>query len=137
MKKIGNILLLIGAIMSFISAGILVVVAIVLFVFASPALTNTIVQGVTEGTIHSSFTGDPNEVAAAIQFTFGFTGAILMVVTIPTVADGVISLLATKRQTQGWYIATLVLAILSGSILNLIGSILGIAEPYTQHNETL
>ena len=129
MKKASEVLLLIGAILSFVSLLGLLVGAIILFVFASPALTDLIIEGINNGSVHSSQTGTPEEVAAFVQMTLSITAVVLLVCMIPVVVAGIFALRASKKQDMTSYIVALVLALVfGGNIITVIGAILGIVE---------
>ena len=129
MRKIGNILILVGSVLAFVSMAGLIIGSIVMFVFASPAMHTFIVEGLQNGTITSSFNGDPESVAKQIQALLLMIAIILLVITLPTIAVAVVGLAARSRETQGLYITVLVLAVLSGTLINIIGSVLGLVDP--------
>ena len=126
MKKVSNVLLLIGAILSFISVFALIIVGIVMFVFASPMMKDLIIEGINNGSIQSSFTGDAETVAASVQQLFLIVGIVMLVISLPTIIVAIISLVARKKMTNGLMITVIVLAIISGELINLAGGILGL-----------
>ena len=129
MRKIGNILILVGSILALVSVLGLVIGSVVLFVLSSPAMHTFIVEGIQNGTISTSFNGDPESVAKQIQALMLMIGIILLIVTLPTIAVASIGFAARTRETQGLYIAVLVFAVLSGTLINIIGSVLGLIDP--------
>ena len=129
MRKIGNILILVGSIIAIVSILGLVIASIVMFVLSSPAMHTFIVEGLENGTISSSFNGDAESVAKQIQALMLMIGIILLVITLPTIAVAIVGFSARSKETQGLYIAVLVFAVLSGTLINIIGSVLGLIDP--------
>ena len=85
MKRASQILLIVTAVLSFVGIVGLLIGAIVLFVFGSPAMHDMIVKGIQEGTINTSFDGDPETVANAVQAMFITAGVIVMIAILPTI----------------------------------------------------
>ena len=127
-RQISNVVLLIGAILSFVSAAGLVVAGIVMLILGSPACTNFIVQGVNEGWVHvGANEGTPEEIAVVAQLILIFTGVIMFVCILPVVASGVVALLARNKEKDGLYIASIVLGLVASSNLVIVaGGVLGL-----------
>ena len=126
MKKASEILLLIGFILGIISAVGTLVTSIVFFVLGSPALTETFVNGLIDGSIKSDLPGTPEEQAALIQAIFTTVGACCIVGLLVELASVIVAFFARQRQTQPLYIATIVLGVLAGGACLLVGSIFGL-----------
>ena len=86
MKKISNIVLLVGAILGFTSIFVLLVIGIIFAIIGSPLCTDTIIEGVKNGSVHSdAVKGTPEEIAAFVQMIFTIIGIILFVSMIPVI----------------------------------------------------
>ena len=126
MKKASEILLLIGFILGILSVVGTLVTSIVFFVLGSPAFYDTLLAGLKDGSTKSDFPGTPEEQAALIQAMFNTIGACCIVGMLVEVAAVIVAFFARQRQTQGLYIATIVLGVLSGGTCLLVGSIFGL-----------
>ena len=126
MKKATRILLLVSGIMSIVDAVILLITSIVFMVLSSPSLRQYYVDGLRDGSVHSSFTGSPEEVAKAIQAVFLVVGIILLFVTIFAIANAVVSFLARNKESKGLYIMAIVFGVLSGVAVSVVGGIFGL-----------
>ena len=126
MKKASEILLLIGFILGILSVVGTLVTSIVFFVLGSPAFYDTLLAGLKDGSTKSDFPGSPEEQAALIQAMFNIIGACCIVGMLVEVAAVIVAFFARQRQTQGLYIATIVLGVLSGGTCLLVGSIFGL-----------
>ena len=133
MKKASDILLLLGAVLSFVSLIGLLIAGIILFVFASPAFTQVLIDGVNNGTVHSSAEGTPEEIAAFVQSVLLAVGIIMFVCMVPIVVSAVFALRARKYPDTTHLIVALVLAIIfGGNLVIVIGAILGLVEDNNQ-----
>ena len=126
MKKAADILLIISAIVGFVSVAGLLIAAIAFFVFASPASSEIIRQGIENGSVNVGIQGTVEEKVAFAQGILGVTGGVLLVIALPTIIVSILCLVARKKDTQNWYIAIIVLAIISGQVLMLVAGVLGI-----------
>ncbi|MBE6136656.1 MAG: hypothetical protein E7181_05295 [Erysipelotrichaceae bacterium] len=124
MRKASDILLLIGSILGVIGAIFGLIAVISLFVAAGNR--DAIIEGLKNGTIHTSFVGNVEQQADAIIRMLNGAAIALLVAEILDVIGLVIIMIARKKGTTMWYIVTLVLSVLVFSILPLIGSILGL-----------
>ena len=130
MKKVSNVVLLIGGILAFLEVFGLIVAGIVMLVLGSPACTNIIVEGVKNGTVHvSGQEGTPEEIAVVAQLILVITGIVMFLISLPTVAAGVVALIARVKEKDGLYIASIVLGIVSGyNFVIIAGGILGLIK---------
>ena len=126
MKKAGNILLIISGVFAIISAVGCLIGGIVMLVMSGPSFFDKIVALVESGEIHSSHQGTPEEIAAFIQFVFMVCGIVCMTEVGFCSACGVVAFLGKKKETEGLYIANIILGVLSGSIFAIVGGVLGI-----------
>ena len=131
MKKVANILFLVGGIYSFILVASLVIIGIVFLVFSSAGLTATIIIGIQNGSIKSSFTGTPEEIAALVQLTFLITGIILLFIASFGIVNGILSLKARNTDNKNLYIANIVFGILSDTPINVVGAIFALIKGNT------
>lgn len=130
MRKASEILLIIGAILSFVGAFFSAIASIPLFFFASNEAKEMIVQGINDGTIHvSGFDGSAEQLASIVQGIFLAIAIVALVCVIPMIVAGILALLAKKKQTTGLYVSSLVIGIIfGGNVILLIGSIFGLVE---------
>ena len=126
MRKVGNILLLVSGILSIVGCVSSIVGSVLLFVFSSPAFTNTIIAWIQNGTIHSSFPGTPEQVAMAIQTMFLSFAIVLAVEILVAVGCSVVCFLAYSKQKHSLYIAAIALGALNGSATAIVGGIFGV-----------
>jgi len=115
MRKAANILYLIGAIMSFAGTAIFLVAGIIFIVYCSPGLTQSIIDGLNNGTITSDFVGTTEEVAAQIQNLFLVLGFLFLSCSLFGIVGGIFALLAYKKPTRKLAILNIVFGVLSGS----------------------
>ena len=128
MKKVANILFLVGGIYSIVSVASLAIAGVFLLVFSGTAFTATIVQGINDGTINSSFTGTPEQIAAAIQLMFLIMGICFVVIASFGIVNGILSLKARNTDKKELFIANIVFAFLSGVEINLVASIFALIK---------
>ena len=122
MRKASKIILLIGAILGFITAITLLACGILFLILASPTMVNLIREGLQNGTIQSS---ESTEVAIAIwQATFLGYGIFMLLFQLVVLASSIIALIARKRESKGLYIVAIVFGAIGNEIV-LTGAILG------------
>ena len=122
MRKASKIILLIGAIIGFITAITLLICGVLFLVLASPTMVNLIREGLQNGTIQSS---ESTEVAIAIwQATFLGYGIFMLLFQLVVLASSIIALIARKRESKGLYIVAIVFGAIGNEIV-LAGAILG------------
>lgn len=129
MKKASDILLLIGFIFGIVGAVFTLVLVIVLFAMGNSQ--EVIIQGLKEGTIHTSYVGTVEEQAAVVCALFRGLAIGALIGFFIEVALCVVAAITRKKQTSGFYIGTLVLSVLCGSILIIVGAILGLVDNST------
>ncbi len=132
MKRAANILYLIGGIYSIISVAALLIAGAVLLVFSSSALTATLVKGIEEGTIHSDFTGSPEEIAAMIQIMFLSVGITLLVVSAIYVVAGIIALKGRNNDKKNYFVTNIVFGAITESPFILIASVFALIKGDTK-----
>ena len=128
MKKVANILFLVGGIYSIISVASLAITGTVLLVLSGSFFTATLVQGIIDGTVNSSFTGSPEEVAAAIQLMFLIMGICFVTVASFGVANSIVSFKGRSTDRKEIFVINIVFAYLSGNTINLVASIFGLIK---------
>ena len=126
MKKIGNIMLLVAGIYTIVGAISCLASAIICFVFSSPLLTPEIIKAIEAGQIHSSFPGTPAEIAAQIQIMLLVGGIVCAVEILFSAACAFIAFFGRIKQTEGLYIANIVLGVVNGSPFSIAGGVLGV-----------
>ena len=126
MKKASDILLIIGFVLGII--GVIVGIVLTITLFSVAGNRDAIIQGLENGTIHTSFVGTVEQQADAIIRMVrgvaigGLVGVILSIVFC------VVSLLAERKGTVGLYIAALILSVLATNIVSIVGAILGLVS---------
>ena len=129
MKKAAKILFIISSVLSYIYAVLFLATVVVLIVFGTPACTQILVDGLKNGTIHSSIQGTPEQVAGIIQGIFMITGCCSIPFVIFAFISGIVSTLGAKKDTSTIYILNIVFGVLSGVILNTVAGVLGLLAP--------
>ena len=126
MKKAADILLIISGIISIVWGIGYLVAAIVFFILSSPQFGQLIIDGLNNGTIHSTIPGTPEQQVAAIQLIF-LTIAIVMTIALAfAIACSVFSFLGRSKKSTVGYILIIAFSVLSGTIVGLVGSIFGL-----------
>ena len=126
MKKAANIVLLIAMIFAYIGLGTLVLTSIALFIFGSPACKDLIIEGLKNGTVHTSAGGTLEEQAQIAQTALIFAGSLTLFFALLSLPTAIVTGVARKKETMGLYVATLVLSVLTGMILGIVGAVLGL-----------
>lgn len=124
MKKAGQILVIVGAGFAFLSGLIMLVSCIMFFFFSSSMMYSSIVEGIKDGTIETSFGGTPEEAAAKVQILFAVMGFIFLFPTATFIANGVVSIVEFARPKTGLHVANIILSIMNNILFGLVGSIL-------------
>ena len=127
MRRVGNVLLLIGGILGIITAVTLLAGGLVFMVLSGPAAFEAIKNGIETGAIHvQGYTGgDATLAAQAVQLTFLICGIVFLAEAVLNVASTVLCFLGKNRQTSSLYIANVVIGVFGGSVFAIIGGILG------------
>lgn len=122
MRKISNILLLIGGIYSIVCAATFLIFSIVLF---SGGMVTMFNQYITEA-LHQGGVDDPEKVKMIIGICSVSAAVTLLVCAIMCIPSAVVSFLARKKPVKGLLIANIVLGYLVGTTYNVVGGILGL-----------
>ena len=123
MKKASRIVLLVGSIVGFVVAGILLLTGILFIIFGTPAFADIIREGIEKGTIHTDVS--PETAVTIWQFTFLSNGILMVVIAIIMCLSGFFGLRARKLETKKAYIISIVFGAMMNEV-NLVGSILGL-----------
>ena len=122
MKKASGIILLIGAIIGFVTAILLSISGIIFLVLGSPTMVQIIKEGIQNGTLQTTESVD---VAIAIwQTTFITMGVIMLLFQLVMLASSIVGLIARKRESKALYVVAIVLGAIGNEII-LAGAILG------------
>ena len=132
MKKASNILYLIGGIYAIVSVAALLIAGVILLIFSSSALTATIIKGIEEGTIHTSFTGSPEEIAVMIQITFLAIGITFIAVSAIYVIAGIIAFKGRNNDKKNLFVANIVFGVITENPLILLASIFALIKGDTK-----
>ena len=98
MKKASDICLIIGGVLAILNAIGFLVASIIMFVFASPAFKQMVIEGLQNGSIKSSLPGTPEEVATALQVVFLGLGCGFLPFFLFAVLSAVFSFIAPKKE---------------------------------------
>ena len=127
MKRIGRTLIRVGGIISIVYAACFALAMVVFIVLAAPVFTSTLINGLSNESIQSTFPGTPEEQALAIQIMFGVMAAVFGLLAGFNLACALVSFKCLKEDTKkGLYIANVVFGLLSGVYFNTAGGVLGI-----------
>ena len=137
MKEASRILILIGLVFAVLGAVVTLAFAIFSIVAASPSSTSAIIDGLKNGTIHTSFVGTVEQQAAAIQRIFVGLSTIMFISFAIEVGSSIFAFMANHRDSIGVTICALIFAILTGNIILLIGAILMLVDQSQNNVETI
>lgn len=125
MKKASQILLLVGAILSFVLAGLYFVDGVV-FIVAGAMGGNHIPELLAKFGIDLSQYGITEEQLAAATLAIGICfGVFWILMAAFAIANGAIALIGRKKQTKVLYILNAIFGTLSGTIVNGVGGVMG------------
>ena len=125
MKKASQILLLVGAIVSFALAVLYFVYAIV-FIVAGALGGTHMAEILAKFHIDLSQYGVTEEELATAALVIGIVVGVFFVIWAAfAVANGIIALLGRKKQNKALYIMNAIFGTLSGTIVNGVGGVLG------------
>ena len=126
MKRIARTLIRVGGILAIVWAACFALAMVVFIVLATPVFTQTLVDGLSNEQIQSTFPGTPEEQALAIQIMFATMAVAFGLVAGFGLASAIVSFKCLKEDNRkGLYIANIVFGLLSSSYLNAAGGILG------------
>ena len=120
MRKVSQILLLVGGILAIVCAVSLLVTSIILFA-GSP-----IAKQVLEPIFEQQGITDPEKITLAIQIASITMGVFFLIMALCGVPAAVVSFAARKKQSKGLLIACIILNWLSGSYFGIAGGIVGL-----------
>ena len=128
MKTATKVLLIIGGILAILSALSFLACGIVLVVFSGPQFYDMILKMIQDGTAHSSLPGTPEQQVATIQSAFLIAGIVLLVEVLFLAIQAVIAFMASSRRSNTLYIANIVIGVITLSVFNLAGGIVGLVQ---------
>ncbi len=126
MRKASKILMLVAGIVSIFVAIGLFITAIVLLVCTLPEAKETIIEGLQNGTITTTFQGTIDQKAEYIQALFAALGVIFIIWAILAIVNSVVSFIGRGVQNKPMLIINIVFGFISGVEINLVGAILGL-----------
>ena len=121
MRKVSQILLLVGGILAIVCAVSLFTTAIVLFAGGSPLL-----KQVLEPILKEQGINEPEKITLAIQAASITMGVFFLLMALCGIPAAVVSFAARKNQSKGLLIACIVLNYFSGSYFGIAGGIVGL-----------
>ena len=127
LKKASNVLYIIGQSFTILWIVTFIVFTVVSFIIAGPGYTDSIIEQLKEGKIHTSFVGTVEEQAAQIQRMFIPFAIVLLVYTLITITKFVFTLLAKRSNVKIFYITSIVLSALEADVFLILASSFGLA----------
>ena len=121
MRKVSNILLLIGGIYSIICAVGFFITAIVFFVSGTPLLAHYLEPLLKEANVD-----DPDKVVLLIQICSITCGVMFIYCAVLCIPSAILSFVARKKPTKGLLMANIIVGYLCGTTYNVVGGILGL-----------
>lgn len=121
MRKISNILLLIGGIYSIVCAVAFFVTAIVFFVSGTPLLAHYLEPALQEAGVD-----DPERIVLLIQICAITCGVTFVFCAILCIPSAILSFAARKNPSKGLLLANAIIGYLCGTTYNVVGAILGL-----------
>ena len=137
MKEASRILILIGFVFAVLGAVFTLAFAIFSVVVASPSSTSMIIDGLKNGTIHTSFVGTVEQQAAAIQKIFVGLSIIMFISFAIEVGSSIFAFMANHRDSIAVTVCALIFAILTGNIILIIGAIMLLVNHSQNNVETI
>lgn len=126
MKRASNILLLIGGILEITAAVGFMIAGVVMLLFGTPVMTNLLREIATEAAKDSTTSVSVDTLMQIFMYTFVSMGVTFLVTCVISVVGAILTFKASKNQTRGLFIASMVFGILSGTVVATVGSILGL-----------
>ena len=121
LKKASDILILIGYIISIIAAVAFLAFGIICVLIAAPNNKEIIINGLKDGSIHTSFVGTVEEQAAQIQSMFVYASIICFISAIIFILASIFSYFSTHRDEKHFQITSLIFAALTGNVVLIVG----------------
>lgn len=125
MRKVSNILFLIGGIYAIVSAVTLFVFAIIFLTGASPLL-----EVALKPILEQNGVTDPDKVVLLIRIYSIVCGVVFLIVAALCIPSAIVSFLVRKNPSKGLLIANIVIGYLCGTTYNVVGGILGLIYNY-------
>ena len=125
MRKASNIVLLVGAIVSYLLTALFIILSAIFFILGSPNNEQFIIDGLNNGTIQTSFNGTVEEKAAFIQLLSTSFGIAFVIVAILALLSGFMSLSARKKPTPTRLVLAIIFGAISGVTVPIIGAVFG------------
>lgn len=128
MKKAGNVLIIIGIILTSLSMIALVVAGIIFMVVSNPENKEEIMKSIADGTINTTYEGTLSEQADMVLILFKTLGIVFVIASVYLLIDIIVSGVAVKRKTKGLYIAVIILNVLFFNLILFLGGIFGLVD---------
>ncbi|MBQ2070662.1 MAG: hypothetical protein II467_07025 [Bacilli bacterium] len=128
MKKASNILLLIGEILEIVYAFLFLLLGVLFLVLTMPNFTQILIEGINNGSVHSSFQGTPEEIARAIQAMFAAFSVIMFVFAAFNAIGAIITIFARRKLSSGILVTAAVFSFIGGSIVAGVGAIFALVN---------
>lgn len=135
MGKASKIMLIIAIILGILSALDLIICGAVFTYFSGSQIKETIMTGLQDGTINSSFSGSIEEVADQIQMMFKIFGIVCFVYAVASFVNVVLAIVGLATKNKIVFILNIVTGVLGLSLFNLLGGIFGLATPKEDPNK--
>lgn len=137
MKKVANILIIIGAVLGIISLLGVLIGAGFTGVISGGAYKDLITQGIENGEINVGSGATTEEKYQYLVSVFKILMIVLIIIAVFIAISVVIAFVSIKKGKVGLHIANIVLGLFAGNIFILIGGVLGIVaaseNPYSEN----
>ena len=122
MRKVSNILLLVGGISAILCVVSFIVTAIMFFVAGgSPIIAN-----ILEPILKEQGIDDPDKITFAVQVCSLSMGFFFLIMGICGIPAAIVSFVAQKNPSKGLLIANIILGYFAGSYFSLAGGVVGL-----------
>lgn len=134
MKSASRVLIIVGSVLCFIGVLALLITGFVLLGMSAEGNRAAIVDALKDGSMTSSYTGSPEEVAEKIQILFKALGIVFIIISVFYIVTPVISLIATGKDSKTLYIVGLIFSIVTVDLILILGNAFGLADSSTNTN---
>lgn len=129
MKNAAKILMLIGAIISIFAAVTFLILGLVFVLMGIDSeAKNSIIQGLSDGTITTTFEGTYEEQATAIQLVYAVLGFAFVIWTVVLLIGSVITFVARSKYNKPLLIITIILGVVGMVYINSVGAVFGLID---------
>ena len=128
MKSASRILIIVGAVFSFLAVVGLTITAIVFLVMSGADYKPDIMAALEDGSMTTTYTGTTEEMATAIQGLFRTLGIVFIVIAGFYVISPTVSLIASGRNSKPLFVVGLVLSLIGFDVILILGNVFGLVD---------